>query len=74
MEPEETPIPHGQVWNMTYDLHAPPGTIGTVTEEQMWLRLADFLQALVPVAEEAGVRLAAHPAIHRCPRCAAPAG
>jgi len=47
---------------MVYDPEAPPGTIGTATEEQMWQRLTDFLQAVVPVAAEAGVRLAAHPA------------
>jgi mannonate dehydratase len=59
--PKETPIPNGQVWNMTYDPAAPPGTVGEVTSEQLWQRLADFLQAVVPAAEEAGVRLAAHP-------------
>jgi mannonate dehydratase len=59
--PRETPIPNGQVWNMTYDVDAPAGTVGTVTSEQLWSRLNDFLQAVVPVAEEAGVRLAAHP-------------
>jgi mannonate dehydratase len=32
-----------------------------VTTEQLWQRLGDFLKAVVPVAEEAGVRLAAHP-------------
>jgi mannonate dehydratase len=59
--PRQTPIPNGQVWNMTYDPAAPPGVVGEVTPEQLWQRLAEFLQALVPVAEEAGVRLAAHP-------------
>jgi mannonate dehydratase len=59
--PDQTPIPNGTVWNMVYDPDAPPGTIGTVTHEQLWQRLADFLDAIVPVAEEAGVRLAAHP-------------
>ena len=59
--PQQTPIPTGQVWNMVYDPHAPPGTIGTVTSEQLWQRLADFLGELVPVAEQSGVRLAAHP-------------
>jgi mannonate dehydratase len=59
--PEETPIPLGQVWNMTYDPDAPAGTIAPITSEQLWQRLTDFLEALVPVAEEAGVRLAAHP-------------
>ena len=59
--PPETPIPRGTVWNMVYDLDAPPGDIGTVTEEQIWQRVTDFLQALLPVAEESGVRLAIHP-------------
>ncbi|MCL4194603.1 MAG: mannonate dehydratase, partial [Thermoguttaceae bacterium] len=56
-----TPIPNGHIWNMVYNPDAPPGTIGTVTPEQLWQRLSDFLGELVPVAEEAGVRLAAHP-------------
>ena len=59
--PKETPIPNGQVWNMIYDPEAPPGSVGEVTSEQLWQRLEDFLKAVVPVAEEAGVRLAAHP-------------
>ena len=59
--PAEKPIPNGQVWNMIYDPGAPEGTVGVVTSEQLWQRLEDFLKALVPVAEEAGVRLAAHP-------------
>ncbi len=59
--PRETPIPNGMVWNMVYDRHAPPGTISAVTQEQLWARLAGFLHELIPVAEEAGVRLAAHP-------------
>jgi mannonate dehydratase len=59
--PAETPIPNGMVWNMVYDPHAPAGAVGAVTHEQLWQRLADFLEAIVPVAEEAGVRLAAHP-------------
>jgi mannonate dehydratase len=56
----EQPIPRGQVWNMTYDLEA-EGELGEVTVEQMWDRLERFLADLVPVAEEAGVTLAAHP-------------
>ncbi|HEY7031772.1 MAG TPA: mannonate dehydratase [Thermomicrobiales bacterium] len=59
--PKETPIPNGQVWNMTYDPDAPPGTAPPTTADQLWHRLEDFLRAVVPVAEEAGVRLAAHP-------------
>lgn len=59
--PEQKPIPHGEVWGTRVDPNAPPGDIGTVTHEQMWERLEYFLRNLVPVAEEAGVRLAAHP-------------
>jgi mannonate dehydratase len=59
--PQQTPIPNGQVWNMTYDPNAAPGTVPPVTTDQLWQRLEDFLRAVVPVAEEAGVRLAAHP-------------
>jgi len=59
--PAETPIPQGMVWNMVYDSKAPEGTIGNVTQEQLWQRLTNFLHAVVPVAEEAGVRLALHP-------------
>lgn len=59
--PEETPIPKGQIWNMTYDQNASEGFIPNVTKEQLWSRLEYFLRELVPVAEEAGVRLAAHP-------------
>jgi mannonate dehydratase len=46
---------------MVYDPDAGPGEVGTITAEQIWDRLERFLQEMVPVAEEAGVRLAAHP-------------
>jgi mannonate dehydratase len=59
--PQETPIPNGMVWNMTYDPDAPSGPIPPTSTEQLWQRLEDFLKAVVPVAEEAGIRLAAHP-------------
>lgn len=59
--PLDTPMPRGMVWNMIYDPQAPPGTVPPATLEQLWQRLQDFLDALVPVAEEAGVTLAAHP-------------
>ncbi|HUI73166.1 MAG TPA: mannonate dehydratase [Spirochaetia bacterium] len=58
---DQTPVPSGMVWNMVYDQHAPPGTVGTISHEELWRRLARFLDELVPVAEEAGVILAAHP-------------
>ncbi|MCC6126550.1 MAG: mannonate dehydratase [Pirellulales bacterium] len=59
--PRQTPIPRGQVWNMVYDPDASPGLLPPITHEQLWQRLGEFLENLVPVAEEAGVRLAAHP-------------
>jgi mannonate dehydratase len=34
---------------------------GTITEEQLWDNMADFLRRVVPVAERAGVKLAVHP-------------
>jgi mannonate dehydratase len=58
---DQTPIPNGMVWNMIYDPDAPAGTIPSVTREEVWRRLKDFLDAILPVAEEAGVTLAAHP-------------
>lgn len=59
--PLDKPLPNGMVWNMVYDPKAAPGTVPSATPEQLWSRLKYFLDALVPVAEEAGVTLAAHP-------------
>ena len=39
----------------------PPTEYGVITEEQLWANLEYFLQRVVPVAEEAGVKLAMHP-------------
>ncbi len=41
--------------------NAPLTEYGEVTEEQMWDNLKYFLEQVVPVAEEAGVKLAMHP-------------
>lgn len=59
--PFDQPMPNGMVWNMVYDRKAPSGQVPAATPEQLWQRLKDFLDALLPVAEEAGVTLAAHP-------------
>lgn len=58
---DETPIPNGMVWNMVYDRNAPDIKIPPISHAELWSRLQFFLNELVPVAEEAGVKLAAHP-------------
>jgi mannonate dehydratase len=58
---DDEPVPNGVVWNMVYDQSAPPGTLPTISHEELWRRLERFLDEVVPVAEESGVRLAAHP-------------
>ena len=57
----DTPIPDGVVWNMRYRPARPDAAPVAVTNEELWDRLAAFLTEMVPVAAEAGVRLAAHP-------------
>jgi mannonate dehydratase len=59
--PLDKPLPNGMAWNMVYDRNAAPGVVPSATPEQLWQRLKVFLDALVPVAEAAGVTLAAHP-------------
>lgn len=57
----DLPIPDGVLWNMRYR----PGSTGaapvSVSSVQIWARLEAFLRELVPIAEAAGVKLAAHP-------------
>lgn len=59
--PFDKPMPNGMAWNMVYDRTAPAGTVPSATAEQLWQRLEGFLAEVIPVAEEAGVTLAAHP-------------
>ncbi len=65
-DPVETPIPTGMVWNMVYDPdnfdpNNPEKVLAPVSDEEIRGRFAEFLDQMVPVAEEAGVRLALHP-------------
>ena len=55
------PLPKGTIWNMRYDDNAPPGTVPPVDHETLWNNVRAFLEAILPVAEQAGVQLAAHP-------------
>ncbi|MCI0709583.1 MAG: mannonate dehydratase [Chloroflexi bacterium] len=59
--PKENPIRKGMVWNMIYDPDAPAGTLEPITHDQLWSRFEHFLNAVLPVAEESGVKLALHP-------------
>jgi mannonate dehydratase len=59
--PVNAPMPRGMVWNMIVDPDAPAGFVPPATSAQLWSRLTEFLAAVIPVAEEAGVTLAAHP-------------
>jgi mannonate dehydratase len=60
IDPNE-PIPDGMVWNMRYRPERAGALPVGVSDEELWDRLAFFLRELLPVAEEAGVALAAHP-------------
>ncbi len=55
------PIPQGMVWNMWYKEQNEKQFISPVSRDEMWERLTYFLNHLLPVAEENGVRLVAHP-------------
>ncbi len=59
--PFDKPMPRGMAWNMVHDRDAAPSTVPPATVEQLWSRLQCFLDAVIPVAEDAGVTLAAHP-------------
>jgi mannonate dehydratase len=57
----QMPIPNGMVWNMTYDETATAGHQPPVSRHEMWDRLRWFLGEILPVAEECGVKMVAHP-------------
>ena len=53
-------IPKGMVWNMRYE-DEQEGVLAPVSRVEMWQRLDHFLQTLLPIAEENGIKLVAHP-------------
>ena len=56
----ESPLPNSMAWNMVVDAGA-QGVREAVSREALWARLRWFLERILPVAEEAGVVMAAHP-------------
>ena len=58
---DDVPVPNGSVGNMVYDQHAAPGVLASISHEELWRRLEGFLHEIIPVAEQAGVQIAAHP-------------
>ena len=58
---EEVAIPNGTVWNMVYDRDARGGNLPAISHQELWRRLQRFLEEVIPIAEQSGVRLAAHP-------------
>lgn len=57
----DSPIPDGEIWNMTYAEVTPGKFIEEIKVDMLWERLSWFLSEMLPVAEEAGVELALHP-------------
>jgi mannonate dehydratase len=59
--PFDKPMPPGMVWNMTYADAPRARPARPCTSDELWDRVRWFLDQVLPVAEEAGVALAAHP-------------
>ena len=59
--PFDKPMPNGMAWNMVVDAGALGGEARAATHDELWSRLDRFLDDVLPVAEESGVRLALHP-------------
>lgn len=55
----DMPIPDGMVWNT--EIEKDGFAVPVIPNEELWERLRYFLERIVPVAEECGVVLAAHP-------------
>ncbi len=59
---DHSPQPNRKFWfKGEIERRAAEGTIPPVGEDEFWARYKYFLEAVLPVAEEAGVKLCAHP-------------
>jgi len=58
---DESPMPEGMAWNMRLRDDLGAATLAPVSHDQLWRRFENFIRELAPIAEEANVRLAAHP-------------
>lgn len=57
----QKPLADGVAWNMQVREPVPGAAPHTVDSKEIWQRLEWFLKELLPIAEEAGVKLACHP-------------
>lgn len=57
----DPPMPRGMAWNMIIDESRLTEPLPPVSPAQLWDRLERFLHDVLPTAEAAGVKLAAHP-------------
>ncbi|QTQ16079.1 mannonate dehydratase [Treponema parvum] len=57
----DSPIPDGEIWNMTYKQGEKGKFVAPITHDMLWDRVKRFIDELLPVAEEAKVVLALHP-------------
>jgi mannonate dehydratase len=55
------PAPDGFIWGRQVYAGEPGKSLPTISDEELWQRFEEFLKRIVPVAEENGVILAAHP-------------
>jgi len=60
-EIDNKPMPDGMIWNMSCEAAKNRSKLSQIDESELWKRLEAFLLKCLPIAEKAGVILAAHP-------------